>query len=202
VTGIVGDRHLHESSRRISPGPALFPRQDAGCAVPTVAQHHADRVGTGLEETRDVVGAVHHLLGVVGQCGRKHIVGNLPTVNVQLTPAQARQRDRGSVSKQIQKHFTACGIRTIKPGTGQGTGTRAVVEVGFHSLRHTFVSLCREANAPLVVVEAIVGHANSAMTRHYTHICEAAAALPDVTGAAEPVLPAGETVTIPVATLR
>ena len=45
------------------------------------------------------------------------------------------------------------------------TGTRAVVEVGFHSLRHTFVSLCRAAGAPLSVVEAIVGHASPAMTR-------------------------------------
>jgi hypothetical protein len=82
------------------------------------------------------------------------------------------------------------------------TGKRAVVEVGFHSLRHTFVSLCRESGAPLAVVEAIVGHASPAMTRHYTHIGEAAArasvaALPSVLGdatapAALPA-PAGET---------
>jgi len=69
------------------------------------------------------------------------------------------------------------------------------------------VSLCRAANAPLAVVEAIVGHANPAMTRHYTHIGQAAAgaavaALPDVTGTAKPALPAGDTVTIPVAMLR
>jgi hypothetical protein len=79
------------------------------------------------------------------------------------------------------------------------TGKRAVVEVGFHSLRHTFVSLCREAGAPLAVVEAIVGHASPAMTRHYTHVGEAAArasvaALPSVLGeiAAPPALPAPE----------
>ena len=116
-------------------------------------------------------------------------------------------REKGGVSKEIQNHFNDCGITTVKPGTGQGTGTRAVVEVGFHSLRHTFVSLCREANAPLAVVEAIVGHASPAMTRHYTHIGEAAAgaavaALPDITGTAKAALPAGNTVTIPAATLR
>ena len=128
--------------------------------------------------------------------------------------------DKGSVSKEIQKHFNDCGITTVKPGTGYETrknaegkeervhtGIRAVVEVGFHSLRHTFVSLCREANAPLAVVEAIVGHASPAMTRHYTHIGEAAAttavaALPDITGTAKLALPAADTVTIPVATLR
>jgi integrase len=36
-------------------------------------------------------------------------------------------------------------IQSHKPGTGMN-GKRAVVEVGFHSLRHTFVSLCRESN--------------------------------------------------------
>ncbi len=92
------------------------------------------------------------------------------------------------VTDMIQRHFESCGIRTQKPGTGKGTGKRAVVEVGFHSLRHTFVSLCRESNAPLAVVESIVGHSNPAMTRHYTHTSEEAAAsavalLPDITGA-------------------
>jgi hypothetical protein len=69
-------------------------------------------------------------------------------------------------------------------------------EVGFHSLRHSFVSLRREAGAPLSVVEAIVGHSNPAMTRVYTHTSEAAvgaavAALPDITGQnpAQPALP-------------
>jgi len=80
-----------------------------------------------------------------------------------------------------------------KPGTGTD-GKRAVIEVGFHSLRHTFVSLCRESNAPLAVVESIVGHSNPAMTRHYTHVGELAAAnavalLPAITGDAETVAP-------------
>jgi len=54
----------------------------------------------------------------------------------------------------LQRHFKKCGLQTHKPGTG-GNGKRAVIEVGFHSLRHTFVSLCRESNAPLAVVESI-----------------------------------------------
>jgi len=113
---------------------------------------------------------------------------------------------------KIQAHFASCMVRTTKRGTGPdsaekdsggnpiaGTAKRAVVEVGFHSLRHTFVSLCRAANAPLSVVESIVGHSNPAMTRHYTHTSEAAAgaavaALPDITGQATvaPLLPAAE----------
>jgi integrase len=93
-----------------------------------------------------------------------------------------------AVTDQVQKLFSDCGIVTHKPGTGielkadpdgkvkrVKTGKRAVIEVGFHSLRHTFVSLCRAANTPLSVVESIVGHSNPAMTRHYTHTGEAAA---------------------------
>ena len=97
-------------------------------------------------------------------------------------------RHSARLTRQVQKHFEACGIRTIKDGTGvkiekdsEGkvkrvhTGTRAVVEVGFHSLRHSFVSLCRASGVSLAVVEEIVGHSNPAMTRHYTHTGEAAA---------------------------
>lgn len=93
-----------------------------------------------------------------------------------------------AVTDQVQRLFSDCKIVTHKPGTGfelkadpdgkvkrVKTGKRAVIEVGFHSLRHTFVSLCRAANTPLSVVESIVGHSNPAMTRHYTHTGEAAA---------------------------
>ena len=118
-----------------------------------------------------------------------------------IMPATAADylRDSNIVTDRIQKHFLHNGIRVHKLDTGRGTQKRAVVEVGFHSFRHTFVSMCREANTPLSVVEAIVGHSNPAMTRHYTHVSEVAAAsavngLPVVVGDA-PVaqLPAART---------
>ncbi|MCK4982997.1 MAG: tyrosine-type recombinase/integrase [Victivallaceae bacterium] len=43
---------------------------------------------------------------------------------------------------------------------------------GFHSFRHSFVSFCAKAGVPLPVVQAIVGHGNPAITRHYIHIGE------------------------------
>ena len=104
------------------------------------------------------------------------------------------------LSKRIQALFDRCKVQTRRTGTGEGTKKRAVVEVGFHSLRHTFVSLCREYNTPLAVVEAIVGHSNPAMTRHYTHVSELAAAtairaLPFVMSGKPPaLLPAPKTV--------
>ena len=100
--------------------------------------------------------------------------------------------NRRDLVRRIQEHFKASGITVHKPVAEckDKARQRPVVEVGFHSLRHTFVSLCRESNAPLAVVEAIVGHSNPAMTRHYTHVGELAAAnavalLPAVTGDAD-----------------
>lgn len=39
----------------------------------------------------------------------------------------------------------------------------------FHSLRHTFVSFAANAGVPLHIVQSIVGHESTAMTRHYYH---------------------------------
>jgi len=84
-------------------------------------------------------------------------------------------RDPSIVTNSVRTLMEANGIRVHKPGTGHGTEKRATVEVGFHSLRHTFVSMCREANAPLSVVESLVGHSNPTMTRLYSHTSELAA---------------------------
>jgi integrase len=120
--------------------------------------------------------------------------------NVLPETAELYSRRIDAVTDRVQAHFKACGIKTWKPGTGPDSkdGQRAVIEVGFHSLRHTFVSLCRGSNAPLAVVESIVGHSNPAMTRHYTHVGElaagrAVAALPSVMGDAKPVAPKRDT---------
>jgi len=99
---------------------------------------------------------------------------------------------RSMVTGSIQKHFQDCGIETHLP---RETGQRPIFSVGFHSLRHTLVSMMREANAPLSVVENLVGHHSVDMTRHYTHTSELAASnavalLPAVTGdmAAKPAV--------------
>jgi integrase len=113
--------------------------------------------------------------------------------------AELYTRRIDAVTDLVQAHFKACGIKLHKPGTGPDAkdAKSAVIEVGFHSLRHTFVSLCRESNAPLAVVESIVGHSNPSMTRHYTHIGDlaagrAVAALPGVMGDAKPAQPVRE----------
>jgi hypothetical protein len=73
------------------------------------------------------------------------------------------KRARSKLTQKIQKHFEACGIKTTEKR-----------EVGFHSLRHAFVSMAREAGAPLAVIKGLVGHHSVSLTRHYTHVSEAA----------------------------
>jgi integrase len=91
---------------------------------------------------------------------------------------------RTTITNAIQDHFSNCGIETTRE---RENGIRRVVDVGFHSLRHTFVSMCREAGAPLSTVESLVGHHSPALTRHYTHASiesaqSAVALMPSVNG--------------------
>ena len=64
-----------------------------------------------------------------------------------------------------------------KPVTSIKVGfKRAVALAGIsgkvtpHSLRHTAVSLLKDAGIPDAVVMALVGHDTVAMSRHYTHV--------------------------------
>lgn len=89
----------------------------------------------------------------------------------------------GLLGLRIRQAFTDCGIETRAPSPDSG---RRRTLVGFHSLRHTFVSLSANAGAPLAVVQSLVGHASVDMTRHYFH--ESAAALKSAVGALPDVL--------------
>ena len=96
--------------------------------------------------------------------------------------AKDYRRDSALVAIRIKSLFEKCGIKTghVDERTG-----RAAVDVGFHSLRHTFVSLSANGGAPMAAVQSIVGHGSPAMTRHYYHENESAlrrvvSALPDV----------------------
>ena len=93
-----------------------------------------------------------------------------------------------AVARIVQAHFIKCGLETMR----DGKGVRKVVSAGFHSLRHSAVSLLREAGAPLSVTMAIVGHSSLAMHDTYTHAGEGAlkqavAALPFILGDAPAV---------------
>jgi integrase len=50
------------------------------------------------------------------------------------------------------------------------------MDTSFHSLRHTAVSLLKDAGIPDAVVVALVGHESSAMSHRYTHVAKEALA--------------------------
>ncbi|MFC1498335.1 tyrosine-type recombinase/integrase [Verrucomicrobiota bacterium] len=102
-----------------------------------------------------------------------------------LFPEEAEQykRDQSGVAQITQRHFVACGIKTSeKPKNGHRR--RPIVRVGFHSLRHSFVSLCAAHRVPEVAIMEMVGHGSPAMTKLYSHAgdeqkAKAIAALPE-----------------------
>ena len=100
---------------------------------------------------------------------------------------QFKKKGSAYISNLIQDFFTKIGIQTHQTGTGikwvpdpktgelKKTGTRAIVEVGFHSLRHTYVSIHAMGGTPQAIIQGNVGHSNPAMTAHYTHTSPEAA---------------------------
>ena len=105
------------------------------------------------------------------------------------------RRPRGVV-QMVQDHFTKCGVETTATAANR---ERARVLVGFHSLRHSFVSHAAMSGWPESLVRAIVGHTSANVTKRYLHLSTLAVKslqpLPDVLApaAAPPILPAPTT---------
>ena len=122
-----------------------------------------------------------------------------------LPTMQERYKNNDDLSKGITRLFLACDIKTnanrltkserktaeenheLVKTPAKRTGKQVAPECGFHSLRHSFVSLCAAGRVPQSVVQSLVGHGSPAMTQHYTHIGletaqNAIATLPSLTG--------------------
>ena len=101
------------------------------------------------------------LAGIGDQGSGIGLVGPvLPTV------AERYQRMRWRVSQELARIFTRANIQTSVRIEGRN---RKTPEATFHSLRHTFVSFAANAGVPLHIVQSIVGHESTTMTRHYYH---------------------------------
>jgi integrase len=94
----------------------------------------------------------------------------------------------GTLSNQFGELLVTCGLREPQShksrGIGRG-GKRAGLDLSFHSLRHTAVSLLKDAGVPDAVVMALVGHESTAMSHRYTHVgkealARAAKTLPEI----------------------
>jgi integrase len=91
-----------------------------------------------------------------------------------------------TLSNQFIEILVATGLRSDRNHQSRGIGRdgkREGMDVSFHSLRHTAVSLLKDAGIPDSVVMALVGHDSVTMSQHYTHVgkeslANAAAKLP------------------------
>jgi len=82
--------------------------------------------------------------------------------------AAVYQRNASTLVNRIQAHLRKCGLETQSepdPTTG-----RRVAIVGFHSLRHSFVSACARRGVPLSAVQELCGHSSRDIQRRYLHV--------------------------------
>jgi integrase len=129
---------------------------------------------------------------------RRHIEA-LPTSDDPAAPLHPRafaivtkQGKSGHLPNQFADLLAEAGLRVKKAhrknagdlGTGRGRGSNTG-GLSFHSLRHTTVTMMKEAGIPAAVVMELVGHDSEAMSDHYTHVGaeamqKAADSLPDL----------------------
>jgi len=89
-----------------------------------------------------------------------------PSEYVVQSIAEQYLRCSNAVSEKASAIFRKANITTSIKIEGR---QHLTPDATFHSLRHTFVSLSANAGVPLHVVQSIVGHESTAMTRHYYH---------------------------------
>ena len=87
----------------------------------------------------------------------------LPTIGAW---AASGRNGMAKIHHRVGKLFKNAGIVTSVKVEGRKW---KAPEASFHSLRHTFVSMSANAGVPLHIVQSIVGHESTAMTRHYYH---------------------------------
>lgn len=95
--------------------------------------------------------------------------------------AAMHPKDPRAITEQVKAHFKTCGLTPNEAAPGR---KRARVLVGFHSMRHSFITYAAAAGWPESLVRAIVGHTSVDVTRRYLHMNVLATAslptLPDV----------------------
>jgi integrase len=121
-----------------------------------------------------------------------HIESLPATREVYLHPKAAAtvtsQKRSGTLSNQFGDLLAQAGLRDKAPHRSKGKGRnarRSSNGLSFHALRHTAVSLLKDAGIPEAVVMELVGHESKAMSAHYTHVgtealAKAVAALPAI----------------------
>lgn len=81
-----------------------------------------------------------------------------------VSERNARFYKSGYIEKVVKDVFARAGLTT-----SETVGGKRVVRTGFHSLRHTFVSMTVNSGMPAMLVADTVGHADVKMTANYFH---------------------------------
>ena len=122
---------------------------------------------------------------------REHLL-SLPTADNPHAPIHPRAFElvragrAATLSNQFGELLVDAGLREHQSRQShRGGGKREGMDVSFHSLRHTAVSLLKDAGVPDAVVMALVGHESTAMSARYTHVgkealAKAAKTLPEL----------------------
>lgn len=97
-----------------------------------------------------------------------------------VSKANAEAYESGRLGDQVKKVLVKCGIETSKKVDG-----KMKFICGFHSLRHTFVSMAINSGMSPLLVQRIVGHSTVDMTSAYFHenmdkMAEGINSMPDV----------------------
>ncbi|MGB8355157.1 MAG: tyrosine-type recombinase/integrase [Chthoniobacteraceae bacterium] len=129
---------------------------------------------------------------------RKHLEGvksgDKPTgpLHPRAFAIVSEQGKSGHLSNWFAVLLASAGLREKKPhrktgegGVGRGRGS-STGGLSFHCLRHTAVSLMKDAGIPAAAVMELVGHDSEQMNEHYTHVGKealekATGSLPDIT---------------------
>ena len=125
---------------------------------------------------------------------REHLLtlesGEIDAVQCIRTHSKSLPLRRGGLDalQSIREFLVDAGLREPRNHKSRGIGRdgkRAGLELSFHSLRHTSVSLLKDAGVPDSVVQALVGHESAAMSHRYTHVgkealARAAKTLPEI----------------------
>jgi integrase len=126
---------------------------------------------------------------------REHIE-SLPASDSPDTPLHPRafesvnKKGRAvSVSNAFVGLLAQAGLRERHSHEGRGIGRdakRSATTLSFHSLRHTAVTLLKEAGIPQAAVQELIGHESEQISANYTHVGtealrKAAAAFPRLT---------------------
>lgn len=127
--------------------------------TPDLAYMDATHTKTGSDASMRTPAPLRELLSRVPERERKGV----------MFPSFCDKR-RCHATSQIQRQLQALGIQTQKEVVGLNGQRRVACVRGFHSFRHTAITLALSHGKSSAQVRRWAGHATEAMQRRYTHL--------------------------------